>query len=48
MDPSWFKLWRTSLKNGLAGNFYCLFKSAAEWKTNGKKVASMENLGKAE
>ena len=48
MDPSWFKLLRKSLKNCLAGNFYYLFKSAAEWKSIRRKVVSMENLDKAE
>ena len=48
MDPFCFKLLRTSFENGLTANFYYLFKSAAEWKTNGRKVASMENADKAE
>ena len=48
MDLFLFKLLHATLNNGLAANFYYSFASPVEWKTNRRKVASMENLGKAE
>ena len=46
MDPFWFKLLRTTLKNGLAANFNYLFESAVELETNQIKVAPVENWDK--
>ena len=48
MDSFLFKLLRTTLKNGLAANFYYPFESAIGWKTSRRKVASMETLDTAE